>query len=146
MSDGFLQRDLIDHADFDGTPWDFRVGEPFDVDSYTSVPTSRAEAVEAALPDDATVVFERSGGYQGYYALVVWLDDHVWVETGAYGSCGGCDSFLSHRREETARILRSAYCFEDEAAVREWAAASDALEMTYGQSHALVEEALGGPA
>lgn len=124
----YIQRDLIDHADLDSVDW--------------SHAWSREDALEEALPEASEQSFKRSGGYQGGYALVVRFDDCLWVETGSYGSCGGCDAFLAHKRQEMERLLRDAYCFETVQDLAQWALESEALEMSYGSARKQLHEAL----
>lgn len=128
MSDKpYVEADLIDYADL-GDGW--------------NAGWTREEAINNALPDDALVSFKRSGRYQGEYALVVLLDDCIWVETGSYGSCSGCDAFQRHREEEAKRILRDAYCFKREEDLETWMDESESLEMSYGGAREPLGEAL----
>ena len=97
MVEGNLNRDLQDYGDYDKIE-----------NSYYN----RDSAVETVLPDEAEVWFERSGGYQGVWTMIVKFDRSWWVSCGGYGSCSGCDRFLGgHKVEETKRILREAYAF-----------------------------------
>lgn len=126
----YVQRDLIDHADMSL----MQLNRSYD----------RGSAIETTLPDEAEVSFKRVGSYQGEFALVVKFDECLWVETGYYGSCSGCDAYLNHPAEETERLLRDAYCFETVEALSEWESESETLNNSYGDLrgalHAALEE------
>lgn len=90
-----LEADLIDYAE--------------GLDSFKEE-GSRVDALMQVLPD-AKIDVERTGGWQGDIYIVIELDNKVWLLNDSYGSCSGCDAFLSNQTDWTKRALRSAIGF-----------------------------------
>lgn len=127
----YIKKDLIDWAD----------------SGKLAREHNRASALEAVLPEDARVHYEKSGGYQGDLVLIIECADYIWVHLDSYGSCSHCDAFLSDRENWTEKMLREAYCFETVSDAREyldntddWGWSADGLKEA---AHEILDEISG---
>lgn len=90
--------DLLDYFD----------GEEFDEDEDYG----RRSALATFLPDEADISFRNCGSHHGRMFITIVFEDSVWMKYDAFGSCEGCDYFLSHPEEWTKDALRGMYEFE----------------------------------
>ena len=124
----YIQKDLIDYG---------RI--PTSVDAF-----NRAGWVEAALPEEASIQFRKSGGYTGVFVFVIRLNGYIWLFNDYYGSCSHCDSFIDREKEWTENMLRSAYCFESEEDALQYLEETD--DFSWGQfSGPAIEEMIQNP-
>lgn len=98
----YIPKDLIDYASL-------REIDSLGDESYL---LSRSSALEQVLPNSATVRCERSGSYQGEMVFVIELNGYLWLAHDWYGSCSGCDYFLSDPSGWAEDVLNRFYCFE----------------------------------
>lgn len=106
----YIKRDLIDYVD-----------EVSVEDAYSD----RVHWVKECLPNRAAIQYWREGGYQGKLAFVIRLDGYLWLYNDYYGSCSGCDAFLSNEKNYIEDLLRGAYCFESEEDAIAYAESTD---------------------
>lgn len=93
----YKEKDLIDEVQ---TP--IEVGENH----------RREDALEEVLPNIAEIKTCRKGSYNGEISIVIRLKGEIWLYNDYFGSCSGCDYFLSDHNGWTEDMLRNAYCFE----------------------------------
>lgn len=93
----YIKKDLDKYADFDG----------FEEQSLFR----RDDALEYVLPESADIHSEKIGSYQGDIVIIVRFDSYWWFTDDSYGSCAGCDFFMSDSHEWTEQQLREFYCF-----------------------------------
>jgi hypothetical protein len=105
----YIKNDLSFYSDED------KIDELQDATDYGSEPliTTRKGALIHVLPEDADVYVSKVGSYQGDMCIIVLLDDYYWFTNDNYGSCRGCDFYLSDPKEWTEQQLREFYCFEN---------------------------------
>lgn len=98
LSDLYKQKDLIDKC---------KVKNYDSVDGY-----GRPAMIKACLPKKAELETNSIGSYDGKISFVIKLDDEIWLHNDYFGTCSGCDGFISKERSWVENMLRKAYCFD----------------------------------
>jgi len=107
----YLKKDLIDYVGSIESP---------DENYY-----NRQGWIEYNLPRDAKIQRWIQNGYQGKLCFVIRLDGYIWLFNDYYGSCSGCDAFMSNEEKYIDDMFRSAYCFPNEEAALEYIKSTD---------------------
>jgi len=83
-----------------------------DTDREITRQRSRKAGLNKLLPNDAQVEMVRSGGYQGTLYIVVKHGESYYLLNDHYGSCTGCDLYMSDPEKWVKNVLTDSKKFE----------------------------------